>query len=113
MRRFATSMGCLPLPRMPSSAAFPLENPLENSPLKKGPLRKGPYPVLFFLGVCVSLVFSCCGNPWSFWVFSAYFPGFLRVRQLRKILGVFEVFLGIFEKTKEKKERVDGRKRAF
>ena len=24
----------------------------------------------------------------------------------RKILGVFEVFLGIFEKTKEKKDRV-------
>ena len=36
-------------------------------------------------------------------VFSAYFPGFLRVRKVREILGVFEVFLGIFEKTKEKK----------
>ena len=38
-------------------------------------------------------------------VFSAYFPGFLRVRKVRKILGVFEVFLGIFEKTKAKKDR--------
>ena len=44
--------------------------------------------------------------PWSFGVFSAYFPGFLRVRKVREILGVFEVFLGIFEKTKEKKDRV-------
>ena len=38
-------------------------------------------------------------------MFSAYFTGFLRVRKVRKILGVFEVFLGIFEKTKEKKDR--------
>ena len=38
-------------------------------------------------------------------MFSAYFPRFLGVRQVRKILGVFEVFLGIFEKTKEKKDR--------
>ena len=37
---------------------------------------------------------------------SAYFTGFLRVRKVRKILGVFEVFLGIFEKAKEKKDRV-------
>ena len=37
-------------------------------------------------------------------MFSASFPGFLRVRKLRKILGVFEVFLAIFEKTKEKEE---------
>ena len=50
--------------------------------------------------------FSSCGNPWSFGVFSAYFPRFLRVRGVRRILGVFEVFLGIFEKTKEKKDRV-------
>ena len=38
-------------------------------------------------------------------MFSAFFPGFLRVRKVREILGVFEVFLGIFEKTKEKKDR--------
>ena len=49
--------------------------------------------------------FSCCGNLWSFWVFVAYFTGFLRVREVMKILGVFEVFLGIYEKTKEKKDR--------
>ena len=49
--------------------------------------------------------FSCRGFPWSFGVFSAYFPRFLGVRQVRKILDVFEVFLGIFEKTKEKKDR--------
>ena len=50
--------------------------------------------------------FPCCEIPWSFWVFSAYFPGFLRVRKVRTILGIFEVFLGIFERTKEKKDRV-------
>ena len=38
-------------------------------------------------------------------MFSAYLTGFLRVRKVRKILGVFEVFLGVFEKTKEKKDR--------
>ena len=35
-------------------------------------------------------------------MFSAYFPGFWG----RRILDVFEVFLGIFEKTKEKKGRI-------
>ena len=49
--------------------------------------------------------FSCCGIPWSFWVFSAYFPGFLRVRKVIKILGVFEVFLGIFETRPRKRRR--------
>ena len=44
--------------------------------------------------------------PWSFEVFSAYFPGFLRVRKVREILRVLEVFLGILEKTKEKKDGV-------
>ena len=47
---------------------------------------------------------SCCGNPWSFGVFSAYFTGFLRVRKVSKILGVLGVFIGIFEKSKEKKD---------
>ena len=32
---------------------------------------------------------------------------------MRKILGVFEVFLGIFEKTKEKKDRVEVRNMPF
>ena len=69
-----------------------------------------------FWGVCAlsfsSLVFlfpwcfSCWRFPWSFGVFSAHVPGFFRVRKARTCLGVFEVFLGIFEKTKEKKERV-------
>ena len=36
---------------------------------------------------------------------SPYFPEFLRVRKVIKILGVFEVLLGIFKKTKEKKDR--------
>ena len=61
--------------------------------------------------------FSCWGFPWSFGVnFSAHFPGFLRVSGdflgllrcfllIRKFLGVSEVFLGVFEKTKEKKDR--------
>ena len=43
--------------------------------------------------------------PWSFWVFSACFTGFLRIRTVRKILGIFEFFLGVFEKNKEKKDR--------
>ena len=38
-------------------------------------------------------------------MFSAYFSRFLGVRKVRKILGVFEVFLGVFEKTKERKDR--------
>ena len=38
-------------------------------------------------------------------MFSAYFTGFLRVREGKKILGIFEVFLGVFEKTLEKKDR--------
>ena len=54
--------------------------------------------------------FSCCDIPWSFGVFSAYFPGFLRVRKVREILGVFEVFLGIFEKTKDRRTGFWGRK---
>ena len=64
-------------------------------------------PVLLFLGVFVSLVFFLLRDSLVFLgCVSAYFPGFLRVRKVRKILGVFEVFLGIFEKTKEKKDRV-------
>ena len=65
---------------------------------------------MFFFAVFVSLVFFLA---WSFGVFSAYFPGFLRVRNLnrkvREILGVFEVFLCIFKKTKEKKDRAEFR----
>ena len=38
-------------------------------------------------------------------MFSAYFTAILRVCKASKILGVFEVFLGTFEMTKEKKER--------
>ena len=45
-------------------------------------------------------------------MFSAYFTGFLGVRKVRKILGVFEVFLGVFEKTKEKKDREGGKEAA-
>ena len=33
------------------------------------------------------------------------FSRVLRIRKVRKILGVFQVFLGIFEKTKEKKDK--------
>ena len=36
---------------------------------------------------------------------SAYFSGVLRGREVREILGAFEVFLGICKKTKEKKDR--------
>ena len=48
------------------------------------------------------------GIPWSFCVFSASFPGFLSVPKVREILGVFEVFVGIFEKTKNRKDKVVG-----
>ena len=41
-----------------------------------------------------------------FWGVFCLFSRFLRVRKVRKFLGVFEVFVGIFEKTKEKKDRV-------
>ena len=72
----------------------------------KGVYLKGLSLSFFSLVFLFPWCFSCCEIPWSFGVFSAYFPGFLRVRKVRKILGVFEVFLGIFEKTKEKKDRV-------
>ena len=67
--------------------------------------RRVHNPVLLFLGVFVSLVFFLLRKSLVFWVFSAYFTGFYRVREVVKILGVFEVFLGIYEKTKEKKHR--------
>ena len=57
-----------------------------------------PSPVLLFLGVFVSLVFSCCGNPWSFWVFFAYFTGFLGVKSL-----VFLRFSLVFTKRPRKR----------
>ena len=50
--------------------------------------------------------FSCCKINLSFGAFSSYFPGLLRVCKVREILGVFEVFPGVFEKRKEKKDRV-------
>ena len=63
-------------------------------------------PVLLFLGVFVSLVFLFLGISLVFLSVFCLFTGFSRVRMVRKILGVFEVFLGVFEKTKEKKDRV-------
>ena len=58
-------------------------------------------PVPFFLGLFVSLVFFLLRNSLVFLSVLCLFSGFLRVCMARKILGVFEVFLGIFEKTKE------------
>ena len=55
---------------------------------------------MFVLAWC----FLVAGKPWSFVVFSGYFPGILRVRKVSKILGVCEVFLGLFDKIKEKKD---------
>ena len=55
--------------------------------------RQFVHPVLVFLGVVASLVFLfCSGCPWCIWVVSANFTGNSRVRRLRKILDVFEVF---------------------
>ena len=68
----------------------------------------GNFPVLLSLGVFVSLVFFLLKISLVFWVFSAYFPRFLGGSQGEKILDGFEDFLGIFEKTKEKKDRVGG-----
>ena len=56
------------------------------------------HPVPLFLGFFGSLVFFLLGISLVFLgVFSFFFQRFLGVRQVRKILGVFEVFLGIFE----------------
>ena len=79
-------------------------------------LRKDNKTLSFFSLVFLNppWCFSCWEFPWSSGVFSAHFPGFLRVRVV-KILRVFEVFLGIFEKTKEKKDRefLDNKIRTF
>ena len=61
--------------------------------------------VLLFLGVFVSLVFFLLGISLVFWSVFCSFPSVQKVRKVRKILAFFEVFLGIFEKTKEKKDR--------
>ena len=72
--------------------------------LKKSRLQvRNGNPVLLFLGVFVSFMFLLLQNSLVF-LSGFCFSGFLRVREVRIILGVFEVFLGIFEKTKEKKE---------
>ena len=49
-------------------------------------------PVLLFLGAFVASFLHILH--WA-----------LRVRTMRKILDVFDVFLGVFEKNKEKKDR--------
>ena len=63
------------------------------------------FPVLLwcfrFLGLFVAAKFLGL-----FECFRHIFQCFLRVRKVRRILGVFEVFLGIFKKTKEKKDTV-------
>ena len=64
-------------------------------------------PVLLFLGVflfpcCFS--FSCWELPSSFTVFSAYFPGFFRVRE-EAPWCFLKILFGSFEKTKEKRTR--------
>ena len=53
-----------------------------------------------FLGV--SLAAEILG---LFGRFLLFVSGFLRVRKVSRILGVFEGFLGIFEETKTKKDR--------
>ena len=88
----------IPFPLLPGLSLSSLPNPRHLSSL----MALSFFSLVFLFPWC----FSCCEILWSFWVFSsAYFPGFLRVRKVRKIPGVFEVFLGIFEKTKEKKDR--------
>ena len=62
------------------------------------------FPVQKFFALVFSFpwCFSCCEIPRSFRVCSAYFPGFLRVRKVRKILGVFDISL-IFAKRPKKR----------
>ena len=66
-------------------------------------LKAQRFPVLLFLGVFVSLVFFFLGISLVFWSVFCLFIRVLRVRTARKILDVFEVFLGVFEKNKEKR----------
>ena len=74
------------------------------------PLTTQNFPVLLFLGVFVSLVFFLLGFslvPLSvFCLFSRIFKG----SPSEENPWCFEVLLGIFEKTKEKKDRVGPRR---
>ena len=63
------------------------------------------YAVRLFLGVCVFFGVLLLAISLVFLRVFCFFPMVLRFRE-EKILGVFEVFLGIFKKTKEKKDRV-------
>ena len=51
-------------------------------------------------------MFFLLRNSLVFWGVFCLFSWVFKGSQGEKILGVFEVFLGIFEKTKEKKDRV-------
>ena len=68
-----------------------------------GNRRKPQIPVLLFLGVLFPWCFSCCSLVFLsvFCLFPKVFEGW----QGEKNPWLFEVFLGIFEKTKEKKDR--------
>ena len=70
-----------------------------------GLFRQFPDPVLLVLDVFVSLVFSLLGISLVFWGVFCLFSKVFRGSPGERILDVFEVFLGIFEKTKEKKDR--------
>ena len=60
---------------------------------------------VFLIGVFVSLVFCLAGNALGLSIVFCLCSKVLRVRKVRTILGVFEVFLAIFKKTKENKGR--------
>ena len=64
------------------------------------------YPVLLFLGFLNFLGKFEARNFLGYSVFSLSFPRILWVRQGKKILGNFEVFLDKNQKAKEKKDRV-------
>ena len=68
---------------------------------RTGSIGSVTFPWCFcFLGVFLAAKFLGL-----FECFLSIFSGFLRVCKVRKILGVSEVLLGLFEKTKEKRDR--------
>ena len=60
-------------------------------------------PILLFFCVFVSLVFFLLPNSLVFRVCFCLFSRVLRVRMVRRILGVFKVFLGIFERPRKRR----------
>ena len=63
--------------------------------------RCGVAVIFHSLVFWISLVFSKQGDPLVFWAFSVVFPGFSGFRRGTDPFGVWAVFLGFYQKTKE------------